>query len=653
MRFLVLCLAVFAASCNDSVPVSAGADPHGFSAPTPATLAANRVALPEDDGQDHAEASRGLLATDDSLQVEHEGDIIYDRKGYDFVTGEAPASVHPSLWRQATLNNQHGLFEVTPGIWQIRGHDLANLTLIRGDTGWIVVDPLTVRETATRAMALARKQLGDIPVSALIYTHSHIDHFGGALGAVSPEEAASIPVYAPHGFMEEVTSENVLAGPGMLRRSMFMYGRNLPRSERGKIDNGLGKEPPSSGTVTVLPPTHLVDASTRPLTIDGVEFVFQYTPGSEAPAEMTFYLPRWKVFCGAEVLSRTLHNLYTLRGAKVRDAWRWAGYIDEADRLFDDAEIMIFSHHWPVWGRARIQQMLEEQHDTYRFIHDQTLRLANRGFEPRQIAEQLTLPDSLMKHYWNRGYYGTLRHDTKAVYQMYFGWYDGNPAHLDPLPRGEADTRYVKAMGGADAVLALAREAHQQGEDRWAAELLDRVVSSDADNAPARALLADVYDQLGYRSESSAWRNVYLSGAHELRHGAPRQGFDTKMSLALLEQMSPYQFMQMFAVALNGEKAAGKSLRFNVRFTDIQQSVTAQIRNGVLVFHEGQEHPDATATLSITRPLMARLFSGQAGLTDLAGKGGASVEGSLLDLAAFFTLLDRPDFLFPLVTTQH
>jgi alkyl sulfatase BDS1-like metallo-beta-lactamase superfamily hydrolase len=653
MRSVIILLAVLTASCDSPVPVSQHADQHGFSAPSQTTLDMLGAAVPAKDAEDESEAGRGLLAVDEALQVSHEGEIIYDRKAYDFIQGDAPGSVHPSLWRQARLNNQHGLFEVTPGIWQLRGYDLANMTLIRGNTGWIVVDPLTVRETAEKAMALARRHLGNVPVSALIYTHSHIDHFGGALGAVSPEEAASIPVYAPHGFMEEVTSENVLAGPGMLRRSMFMYGSQLPRSERGKIDNGLGKEPPSHGTVTLLAPTHLVDAKTETTTIDGVEFVFQYTPGAEAPAEMTFYLPRWKVFCGAEILSRTLHNLYTLRGAKVRDAWLWAGYIDEADRLFNDAEIMIFSHHWPVWGRERIAQMMQEQHDTYRFIHDQTLRLANQGYEPRQIAERLQLPDTLLQNYWNRGYYGTVKHNVKAVYQMYFGWYDGNPARLDPLPRGDADGRYVKAMGGPEKVVAMAREAHTQGEDRWAAELLDRVVSSDPDNTAARALLADVYDQLGYRSESSAWRNVYLSGAQELRKGPPAKGFDAKMSLALLEQMSPEQFMQMMAVALDGKKAATKSLRFNVRFTDVDKTISAQLRNGVLVFHEGRPHPEATATLVLTRPLMARLLSGQAGLTDLVGKDGLSIEGSLIDLASFFTLLDRPDFLFPLVTTKR
>jgi alkyl sulfatase BDS1-like metallo-beta-lactamase superfamily hydrolase len=367
-----------------------------------------------------------------------------------------------------------------------------------------VVDPLTSRETATRAMAFARKHLGNKPVVAIIFTHSHVDHFGGALAIASPEEVASgkVKVIAPAGFMEEATSENILAGPAMGRRAIYMYGRDLPRSPRGKVDNGLGKEP-AMGTIGILRPTELVDRTPLAMNLDGVEFVFQYTPGSEAPAEMTFYLPAHKAFCGAEVMSRTLHNLYTLRGAKVRDANRWAGYISDAADRFPESDVMFFSHHWPVFGKARIGALMKDQHDTYRYIHDQTLRLANQGFAPREIAEQVKLPKSLMKHWWNRDYYGTVKHDVKAVYQMYFGWYDANPASLDPLPRAEQGKRYVAFMGGAGNVLKQSWASFDKGEYRWVAEVLSHLVAAEPKNVEARSLLAQTYDQLGYRAEST------------------------------------------------------------------------------------------------------------------------------------------------------
>jgi alkyl sulfatase BDS1-like metallo-beta-lactamase superfamily hydrolase len=501
---MLLALAGLLAACSRELPVSAGADAQGFSAPTAATLAAQAEAaknLPPDDGSDFADAERGLVAREDAVKVTRpDGSAIYDGDGYGFLKGDAPGSVNPSLWRQARLNNTPGLYKVAEGIYQLRGYDLAVMSLIESQHGWIVVDPLTAQETAARALAFARKTLGDKPVTAVIFTHSHVDHFGGALAVASPADVASgkLRVYAPQGFMEEATSENVLAGPAMGRRAIYMYGRDLPRSVRGKVDNGLGKEP-ALGTVGILAPTDLISGSPQPLSIDGVDFIFQYTPASEAPAELTFYLPKQKAFCGAEVASRTMHNLYTLRGAKVRDARRWASYLDDGIDSHPDSEVMFFSHHWPVWGHARITQLLKEQRDTFRYIHDQTLRLANQGYGPREIAEQLTLPKSLQTHYWNRGYYGTLKHNAKAVYQMYFGWYDGNPANLDPLPRSEEARHYVEYMGGSAAVLDKARASFDKGDYRWVAEVLNHVVSAEPGNAKAKALLAQTYDQLGCR----------------------------------------------------------------------------------------------------------------------------------------------------------
>jgi alkyl sulfatase BDS1-like metallo-beta-lactamase superfamily hydrolase len=417
--------------------------------------------------------------------------------------------VNPSLWRQERLNGIHGLFEVVPGVHQVRGYDISNLTLVDGETGWIVVDPLTARETAEAAMALARSHLGDRPVVAVIFTHSHLDHFGGIEGVLPqvPDERARVRIVAPASFVEEATSENVMAGIAMGRRASFMYGMPLDRSPRGHVGSGLGKQP-ARGSLGIAAPTDVVDHTPQEIVLDGVRFVFQHAPNTEAPAELTFYLPDRKAFCGAEVVSHTLHNLYTLRGAKVRDALVWSQTIDEAMRLFGEAEVVFASHHWPTWGRERVADHLAAQRDVYRYIHDQTLRLANQGATPREIAEEVELPASLAARFAVRGYYGTVRHNAKAVYQAYFGWYDGNPANLDPLPPVEEAARYVEAMGGADAVLARGQAALDAGDYRWAATLLDHLVFAAPGDERARALLAAVYDQLGYRRAGAAPRRA-------------------------------------------------------------------------------------------------------------------------------------------------
>lgn len=654
----VLLCSSFLSACDPQVPVSTDADAAGFSAPSNATLAAQAAtadSLPADDVLDQQEAERGFIAREPSLQVKMaDGRVIFDQDAYGFIQGAAPGSVNPSLWRQAQLNNNHGLYKVAEGVYQLRGYDLATMSLIEGKSGWIVVDPLTSEETAARAMALARKHLGDKPVVAIIFTHSHVDHFGGARAIASPEDVASgkVRVYAPQGFIEEATSENVLAGPAMGRRAIYMYGRDLPYSERGKVDNGLGKEP-AMGTIGILPPTDLISQTPQAMNIDGVEFIFEYTPASEAPAEMTFYLPAVKAFCGAEVMSRTQHNLYTLRGAKVRDAKRWAGYIEDSRLSYPEAEVMFFSHHWPVWGTERIGALMKEQRDTYLYIHDQTLRLANQGYGPREIAEQLSLPKSLQTHYWNRGYYGTLKHNVKAVYQMYFGWYDGNPANLDPLPRVEGAKHYVEFMGGSAAILSKAQTSLAKAEYRWVAEVLNHLVSAEPDNVQAKALLAQAYDQLGYRAESSAWRNVYLSAAYELRHGATTQGVDMAAASGLLEQTAGEQFMQMFAVALNGPKAEGVQLTLNIRFSDLDSNYVVTLENSVLHARQGPADSHANASLTLTRPMLVKIISRQAGIKDLLGSPDIQVDGSLLDLVRFFSLLDKPDLVFPIVTAKQ
>lgn len=648
------------ASCSRELPKVAGADDAGFSAPTTLTTLAQAEAaksLPAEDGIDLQEAERGLVAREPSLKVMTEsGAVAYDADSYGFIKGSAPGSVNPGLWRQAKINNLHGLYKVTDGVYQLRGYDLAVMSIIESKNGWIVVDPLTSRETATRALAFARKNLGNKPVVAIIFTHSHVDHFGGAIAIATPEEVASgkVRVIAPAGFLEEATSENVLAGPAMGRRAIYMYGRDLPRSERGKVDNGLGKEP-AMGSVGILRPTELIDHTPQTVDVDGVEFVFQYTPGSEAPAEMTFYLPARKAFCGAEVMSRTLHNLYTLRGAKVRDANRWSGYITEAGDRFPDSEVMFFSHHWPVFGKERIAALMKDQSDTFRYIHDQTLRLANQGYGPREIAEQIHLPKSLTRHWWNRDYYGTVKHDAKAVYQMYFGWYDGNPATLDPLPRAEQGKRYVEFMGGAANVLKQSRASFDAGDYRWVAEVLSHLVAAEPKNVEAKSLLAQTYDQLGYRAESSAWRNAYLTGAYELRHGGPEQGVNLASATELLNQTAPEQFMQMFQVALNGPDAEDVHLTINFDFKDVGEKgeqYVVTIDNAVLHFRKAAPEKSANATLRLTRPMLVKLLTKQAGIKELLTSPDFKVSGSTLDLIRFFALLDKPDLVFPIVTPK-
>jgi alkyl sulfatase BDS1-like metallo-beta-lactamase superfamily hydrolase len=646
---LVLTLIASLAACGGTGKPTA--DSSG--AATTHTVESNRAvarALPLEEMQSFEDARRGFIATDAPLRVTGaDGETVWDFEAYTFVEGEAPDTVNPSLWRQARLNSHHGLFEVVPSIHQVRGYDVSNMTLIEGRSGWIVVDPLTTRETAAAAIALARRHLGDRRVSAVIFTHSHVDHFGGIEGVLPPGPAA-VPIVAPEGFMEEATSENILAGVAMGRRALFMYGLALPRSAVGHVDTGLGKGVPHGGTISIREPTIIVDRTPQEIELDGVRFVFQNAPASEAPAELTFYLPDLKAWCGAEIVSNTMHNLYTLRGAKVRDARKWSGYIDEAARLFGDMEVVFASHHWPVWGNERALEFLRSQRDTYRYIHDQTLRLANQGYGPREIAEQLDLPSTLRNRFSNRGYYGTVRHNAKAVYQAYFGWYDANPANLDPLPPAEAAAKYVAAMGGAAKVRELAEAAHEAGDDRWAATLLNHAVFADPDDAEAKALLATVYDQLGFRAESGPWRDVYLTGAYELRNGIQGTAVDPRAAIGLLTHTPVERFLDSMSVRIDGPQADGKRYLFNFVFTDLDETHVLELDNAVLHHRRGEPVADADATVRLTRDLLIRLGIGEAGLKDLVMSDALEVEGSRLRLLSFLSLLDKPDGRFPIVT---
>ncbi|MFK7977437.1 MAG: alkyl/aryl-sulfatase [Halioglobus sp.] len=606
------------------------------------------------DEQDFLDANRGLIASPDALQVEGPRDgIIWDMPGYAFVTGDAPPSVNPSLWRQATLNNIHGLFEVTDGIYQLRGFDLSNMSLIRGKRGWIVVDPLTTRETASAAMQFAREHLGDDPVTAIIFTHSHIDHFGGVLGIITASEIeasvkAGLEIIAPEGFMEEATSENVMAGTTMSRRSMYMYGSQLEHSPRGHVGSGLGKSP-AFGSPGIAAPTRVITKTGETHTIDGVEFIFQNAPGSEAPAELTFYLPKQKAFCGAELVSRNMHNIYTLRGTKVRDARMWSHYIDEAMQLFDNSEVYFGSHHWPLWGNDNFIDFMSKQRDTYKYIHDQTLRLASKGLTPKEIAETIVLPEALRQSFPNRGYYGTLKHTAKAVYQRYFGWYDGNPANLDPLPPTEAATRYVEMMGGGDEILEKAQDYFDDGDYRWVAQVLNHLVFAEPDNDEAAQLLAATYDQLGYQAESGPWRDVYLTGALELRQGTPEEGTGIDDAVDLIRATPIDQFMGLLSVMLDGEKADGREFTLTLNFTDLAEVHTLELANAVLHHRAGASASEPDATIEITHELFIQMLTGGAGATDILFSEDVSVSGKRIELVRFFGLLDPPDPVFEII----
>jgi len=631
-------------SCEKTPEKFEGADAQGHTPPTKYTIEANvKVAesLPLDDQQDFEDARRGLIASDPDLRVTGaNGKKLWDQTAYRFIKGKAPDSVNPSLWRQAKLNNIHGLFKVTAGIYQLRGFGLSNMTVIEGKTGWIIVDTFTAKETAARAFEFLKKHLSEKPIVAIIFTHSHMDHFGGIRAILSPQEAADrgIRVLAPLGFMEESVSENVLAGIAMGRRAQYMYGNRLAVSERGHVGSGLGKETPM-GTIGILNPTELISETPQVKTIDGLQFIFQYTPNSEAPAEMTFYLPELKAFCGAEIVSKTLHNLYTLRGTKVRDALKWSNYIDEAIRLFSDVEVYFGVHHWPVWDNHRVIEFLKKQRDIYKYIHDQSVRMANNGLTSREIAEDLEMPEALRTTFSNRGYYGSMSHNAKAVYQHYFGWYDGNPANLNPLPPVAAATRYVRFMGGAENVLKQAQASFDEGEYRWVAEVLNHLVFADPDSTAAK-----------YQSESGPWRDVYLTAAYELRHGKPDKGYDIAGALDLLQETPISRFLESMAARLDGPAADGMEMTVNIVFTDLNQSYVMNLENAVLHHRQADPDPEANATVELTHDVYLQLAIGKLGIKDLVMSDDVKFKGSKIDLIRFFSLIKQPTGDFAIVT---
>lgn len=605
-----------------------------------------------DHPQDFEDAQRGMVAAaPDVSMVSTTGTKVWDAAAYNFIQGEAPDTVNPSLWRQAKLNNIRGLFKVAEGIYQLRGFDLANSTLIKSDNGWILVDPLTTMETAKAAMEFAEQHLGEIHLTAVIFTHSHVDHFGGVLALINSQQAAenNIPIIAPVGFMAEATSENIIAGRAMTRRSTYMFGDLLERSATGHVDTGLGKQV-IFGSISILQPTVIIDQPEQTMLVDGVEFDFYNMPGSEAPAELTFYLPQWNAFCGAELLSHVMHNVLTLRGAKVRDALLWSDYIGQSIDRLGDVEILFNSHHWPTWGHDRIISQMQQQQDMYKFTHDQTVRLANIGYTPKEIAEKLRLPKSLAGNFHIRGYYGTLSHNSKAVYQHYFGWYEGNPTQLNPLPPVESSVRYVEFMGGADAILKKASVYLAKGEYRWVGEVINHLVFAEPDNMAARNMLAEAYRQMAYQAESGPWRDIYLSGAKELTEGKANNASAVFSAKDVFLQVPLIEFMKTLSVTLDAEKAEGQRLKINVSFKDLGQNFVLSIRNSVMYYRDLPADESADASITIGRDLFFQIMMKQVGIVDLVGSVDLQVEGSILKLVKFFSLLGESNDNFNIVT---
>ena len=608
-----------------------------------------------EDTRSFEDAARGFIASLDPMTLQREdGDVSYDLEKLSFLAAEAPDTVNPSLWRQAQLNAQHhGLYQICPGLYQVRSFDIANMTLIQGETGWIIVDPLTSSESSSAALSLANTHLGERPVVAVLHTHSHADHFAGVLGVVSPEQVAdgTVPIIAPENFVNESLNENVLAGNAMNRRATYMYGNLLEPSPRGFVTTGLGAAL-SMGTTGFLVPTDFICQTGDRRVIDGIEIEFQMTPGTEAPAEFVFYLPRFKALCMSEITSHHLHNVYTPRGAQVRDALAWSAQINESIELFGDRlEIQFASHHWPIWGREPAIEYLEKQRDLYKYIHDQTLRLANRGFNKEEIAEQLSLPPTLAKEFYNRDYYGTVHHNSRAVYVKYLGFFDGNPASLHPLPPIEQARRYLEFMGGADAVVERARPCFEAGDYRWVAEVLNHVVMAEPDHIQGRALLADTLEQLGFQSESAPWRNFYLSGALELRHGLPEtRAFQASGGIAA--GMPIENFIQVLAVRLLPAAVAGRRIRLQLHFSDLDCSYLLVIENSVLNYFKDRLDDAADATLTLSALNFKRLLMGLSSAPQLITEGQLEIAGDPETLLGLKTLFDQFPRRYPLVTPR-
>ncbi len=650
MRSRTVILGLGALAAGISLAVSAAPNPA-----TELTAASNHAILeqlPFADQQAFADAQRGFIAQlPDGKVINADGSVAWDMSEHAFLNDEsAPDTVNPSLWRQARLNAIHGLFKVTDGMYQIRGMDLANMTIIEGDTGLIIIDPLLSPSTARAGLELYYQNRPQKPVVAVLYTHNHVDHWGGVKGVTSNEDVASgkTRVYAPAGFMEHAVSENVIAGPAMSRRAIYQFGAMLPPGERGHVDTGLGKAL-SKGDRSLIAPTDTVPDNGN-LTIDGVEIEFQMAHGTEAESEMMMYFPAFKVLNTAEITSQHMHNVYTIRGAAVRDASAWAHYIDLAlERFGDRADIVVGQHHWPIWTQEDAKRFLSVQRDMYKYLHDQSVRMINKGYLPGDIAEQLKLPASLDQQWYARGYYGTLRHNAKAIYQRYMGWYDANPANLNPLPPVQNAAKTIEYMGGADKVIEQARKDYDNGEYRWVASVMNQVVFADPSNQAARELGANALEQLGYQAEAGTWRGAYLMGAQELRNGTlpPTVG---SLSPDVLQALDTGMFFDLMGVRLDAAKAEGKHLVINWQLTDTNENYRLNLEHSTLTYRANTQDDNAQATVSMNRDTLDQILLRRTTFPDAVKAGLIKISGEPNAFFGLLQMLEVPSGDFPIVT---
>lgn len=619
-------------------------------AATRAALARAAQDLPPEDGQDFEFAQRGFIATwPEPVIRQANGKPSFDLAGNDFIEGAAPDTVNPALWRQNRVLRNEGLYRLAPGLYQVRNFDNSNVSFVETPRGWIVIDPLTVAEVARAAFALLKKHVADKPVVAVLYTHTHTDHFAGVAGIVDPADVAAgkVQIIAPKGFVEEVVSEWMIAGPAMGRRAFYQFGYFLPRGPRGHAGMGMGTAI-AAGTQGFIPPTLEIERTGQSVTIDGVEIVFQMTPGAEAPAEFNFWIPSLKALCTAETTTSSLHNVQTLRGAKVRDAKAWAGYLTETQRLWgNQADVLFTSHHWPRFGNPAIQTYLGHQRDAYKYIHDQSVRRMNLGQTPAEIAEGLKLPAALRADWSTREFYGTVSHNAKAVYDRYMGWYDGVPANLNPWPAVEKAKLLVGALGGKKALHKQIGSAYAAGNYRWSADLAQNGVFADPTDAPARKWLADSYEQLGYQAESAIWRNIYLTGAREVRQGhadtVPESGPSYLLAATPLGD-----FLSLLETTLVPEKAGTTALAFNLVDTASGNRFAVSLANAVLVSEAGETLPGAP-TLSAPKPVLLGILFGKVPLAAMVAAKQAKLEGDAAPINQLVGMLEQPKLDFAIV----
>ena len=607
-----------------------------------------KAKLPFDDDVDFKEAQRGFIATDENLVIKGDDSVLWDLKSYEFLKEDWEPTVNPSLWRQAQLNLYNGLYKVQDKIYQIRSYDISNITIIEGDTGLIVIDPLVSVETARAAMELYYKNRGKKQIKAVIYTHSHLDHYGGVKGVITEEQVdkGEVQVIAPEGFMAEAVSENVFAGNAMTRRANYMYGITLNESAQEQVDVGLGKNV-ALGTTSLISPTKTITRNGEKMTIDGVEIDFLMASATEAPAEFMMYYPQFKVFNVAEVVTHQVHNILTLRGAKVRDAKKWWKAIDNILVTYgDQIETLIAQHHWPKWGNEEICDMLKKERNAYKFLHDQSLRLTNQGYTPVEISEEMKLPKNLENEWYLRNYYGSFNHNSKAIYQFYLGWYDGNPANLYPLPPEEVAKRYVEFMGGADEALKKAKKSFDEGDYRWVVEVCKHLVFADPNNTNARYLEADALEQLGYQTENGPWRNNFLVGAAELR--GKKTPLTTDITDALMGVPTELLF-EFTGLLIDKNQAEGKKFNINLNLTDRKEKCNLNLEDSVLIHRMNFQEASPDMELNIDIPTLVNLLMGKTDVDEIT-MDESKFKGNSEDLKEFLESLVGFDYDFNLVT---